>query len=61
MVSPRGENVADEGLWSCLPTSLAIVLVHRGLCKCGINELESEDVKGNQQIMERWERGVIPH
>lgn len=59
--SSQGENLADEGLWSCLPVSPATVLVHQGLCKRGIKELERKEVKGNQQIMERWERGVLPY
>lgn len=49
VVSSQGENLAEEGPWSCLPISLAIVLVPLGVCKCGIKELERKAVKGNQQ------------
>jgi len=47
--------------WSCLPISLAIVLVPLGLCKCGIKELERRVSRGINSILEQWETGVTPH
>lgn len=48
-VSSQGENLAEERPWSCLPISLAIVMVSLGVCKWGIKELERKGVKENQQ------------
>lgn len=48
-VSSQGEILGEERPWSCLPISLATVMVSLGVCKWGIKELEGKGVKENQQ------------
>lgn len=58
VVSSQGEDLAEEGPWSCLSFPLAVVLVPLGLCKCGIKELERKGSRGTGSIMEQREVGV---